>query len=69
MNRKNKPSFLLVIATLAISFVAMKGLSSLKESPKKNLDKKKLPLVKVEAVKYNDISSPIVEKGTTGFKI
>ncbi|MUP39795.1 efflux RND transporter periplasmic adaptor subunit [Labilibaculum euxinus] len=62
MNRKIT-IVLLVIATLAISFVAMKGLSSLKESPKKNLDKKKLPFVKVEAVKYNEISSPIVEKG------
>ncbi|PCH67407.1 MAG: efflux transporter periplasmic adaptor subunit [Bacteroidales bacterium] len=54
---------LLVLATLAISFVAMKGLSSLKESPKKNLDKKKLPFVKVETVNYHMISSPIIEKG------
>ncbi|MBI9057683.1 MAG: efflux RND transporter periplasmic adaptor subunit [Labilibaculum sp.] len=62
MNRK-VIIVLLVIATLAIGFFAMKGLSSLKEAPKKNLDKKKLPIVKVEAVNYHELSSPIVEKG------
>ncbi|PKQ61321.1 hypothetical protein BZG02_16135 [Labilibaculum filiforme] len=41
----------------------MKGLTNLKESPKKNLDKKKLPIVRVEKVNYHELSSPILEKG------
>ncbi|BAX79097.1 efflux RND transporter periplasmic adaptor subunit [Labilibaculum antarcticum] len=54
---------LLVLATLAVGFLAMEGLSSLKKAPKKNLDKIKLPVVKVKVVDYDNLSSPIVEKG------
>lgn len=62
MNRK-LVIVLLVLVTLTVAFFAMQGLSGLKKAPKKNLDRKKVPIVKVEPVAYHAISAPIIEKG------
>jgi len=62
MNRK-VIIVLLVVVTLALSFFAMRGLTGLKKAPKKNQDRKKVPIVKVEKVAYQAISAPIIEKG------
>lgn len=62
MNRK-LIIVLSVVITLVIAFFAMQILAGLKKDPKKNLDRKKVPVVKVEPVAYRSISAPIVEKG------
>lgn len=62
MNRKIVIA-ILVIATLVMAFIMASFLKGMKETPAKNQDRKKLPTVKVELVKYDDISAPIIEKG------
>ncbi|MGQ1908270.1 efflux RND transporter periplasmic adaptor subunit [Marinifilum sp. RC60d5] len=62
MNRK-VIIVLSVIVTLVVAFFVMEILAGLKKDPKKNLDRKKIPVVRVEPVAYHSISAPIVEKG------
>lgn len=62
MNRK-VVIVLLIIATLALAVFMSMFLKGMKEIPAKNQDRAKLPIVKIEKVKYLSISSPIVEKG------
>lgn len=62
MNRK-VVIVLLVIATLLVAGFAASVLKGMKEDPAKNLDRSKLPTVKVQEVKYSSIASPIIEKG------
>ncbi len=52
-----------VVLIVALSFIGMNGLKSLKKQPKKDVNRKKVPFVKVEQVVYKSISTPIVEKG------
>lgn len=62
MNRK-LVIVLLVLLTVTLAFFAMQGLSGLKKAPKKNSDRKKVPIVKVDTVAYHSISAPIIEEG------
>lgn len=62
MNRK-VIIVLSVLVTLTVAFLSMQGLSGLKKAPKKNLDQKKVPVIKVKEVVYHSISSPIVKEG------
>ncbi len=52
-----------VALILAIAYAGMEGLKSLKKQPQKDINRKKVPFVKVEQVNYQAIATPIVEKG------
>lgn len=52
-----------VVLILVLGFAGMMGLKSLKKQPQKDLNRKKVPFVKVEQVNYQAIATPIVEKG------
>lgn len=62
MNRK-LTIIALVVVTLVIGYLSMIGLASLKKTPSKDLNRRKVPVVKVEVVNYHDISAFIIEKG------
>ncbi len=62
MNRK----VLIVVSValiLSLGYFGMVGLKSLKQQPKKDINRKKVPFVKIEQVHYRTISAPIIEKG------
>lgn len=62
MNRK----VIIVVSValiLALGYAGMVGLKSLKKQPKKDINRKKVPFVKVEQVVYQSVATPIVEKG------
>jgi len=52
-----------VVLILALAYAGMMGLKSLKKQPQKDINRKKVPFVKVEQVNYQAIATPIVEKG------
>jgi multidrug efflux pump subunit AcrA (membrane-fusion protein) len=52
-----------VALILALSYAGMEGLKSLKKQPQKDINRKKVPFVKVEQVNYQAIATPIVEHG------
>lgn len=52
-----------VVLLLALAYAGMLGLKSLKQQPLKDLNRKKVPFVKVESVAYQAIEAFIVEKG------
>jgi multidrug efflux pump subunit AcrA (membrane-fusion protein) len=53
----------LVLLTLAAAAGGMFLLKSMKKSPKKDLNRRKTPVVQVQKVNYQSIASPIIEKG------
>ncbi|MCZ4695736.1 HlyD family efflux transporter periplasmic adaptor subunit [Ancylomarina euxinus] len=52
-----------VALILTLAYAGMVGLKSLKKQPQKDINRKKVPFVKVEQVNYQAIATPIVEKG------
>ncbi|WP_421918524.1 efflux RND transporter periplasmic adaptor subunit [Marinifilum sp.] len=54
---------LLVITSIALAGIVSTLLKGMKKDPEKNLNRTKLPIVKVETVEYTSIETPVVEKG------
>lgn len=62
MNRKIV-IVLLVIATLLLAGLVSTFLKGMKKDPEKNLNRAKLPIVKVQLVEYKSLEAPVIEKG------